>query len=471
MNQHTELTNNQTFPFPFIGAGYGNYYEWAEVNVRFVTRPNNDQMEKIIKLAPSPIKPEADDFRGRMLLAGSPQNVHMYIQEAYDDPTAIGKAAEEFESEELDDYDEDLPLFIASKKALDAFEADIESWLLKIHAFCPIEFVCRMEDTEAGGTELSDWHRGSLESIPGLIQQWEQAPDTYQQSEEERALFGHSVKAIFQYGNVDLETPAETLAEYLFPELLLEKLFDKPDVSKALAFYRKHSENKYIIRTAGKLVRNLCHKNEYAKVVRLTEEALDAITQDYSFMLVHMDKIAFAAVMENNQALIDRLVQRLSNQQSGSASSSGDCASCDYANNIGLYAFKLHTKDTYIQSRRMYEIALDIQPPQPCTQRLEVFCNALWILQHDNTGLPVDKALNEKFLAKCLPYAPGNPAIFFNAVCVYVEMKEFDKALECYNQAIDFKYSGIQMMKDQIQGEKMFSEFKKYPPLIAALTR
>ncbi|SFE63267.1 hypothetical protein SAMN05518672_108177 [Chitinophaga sp. CF118] len=473
MNQHVTLINNQTFPFPFIGAGYANYNNWTGVDVRFVTRPDDDQIEKIIKLAPPPIKPHPRGFEGQMLAAfSSGWNVlHTNIQEAYD-PTAIEEG--EIESGKFDDYDEDMSVFTASRKSLDAFEDDIERWLLQIHAFCPIEFAYRTEIEEAGGTRLSNWHHTSLEAIPGLLQKWEQDPGTYQQNEEELEQFRLAVKTIFHYGQLDFETPSEPLIEYLFPEFLLAKLFDNPDISKTLAFYRKHRKNEKVNRSAEQLVINLDIQKEYAKLNRLAEEVLDANTPDYPFMLPHVDKIAFAAIMENNQPLIDRLVRQLSSRQYGLTSSSGNCASCDYASNIGAYAYKFHykdNKDAFIQARRLYEIALDIQPPEPCKLRLKVYCNALWILQHDNTGLPVDKVLNEKFLAKCLPYGSGNPAIFFNALCLYVEMNEFDKALQCYNQAINYKYNDIQIMKDQILSEKALAEFKNYPPLKAILNQ
>jgi tetratricopeptide (TPR) repeat protein len=437
---------NQHDAFPFIGAGYANFHNWVGIDVRFVTPPNDDQIKKICKLAPPPIKPHPRDFNGRMLHAYSSgyNLLQTNIQETYD------------------------PVFTASKTSLIIFEADIERWLLEIHVFCPIELVYRMEIEEAGGTQLSNWHYNSLKDIPGLLQKWEQDPGTYQQNEKELEQFRLAVKAIFHYGQVDLETLSETLTEYLFPEWLLEKLFDNPDSSKALAFYRKHSKNEQVNRSAEQLVKNLHAQKEYAKLNRLTEGTLDSNAPDYSFMWPHIDKIAFAAIMENDQPLIDRLVQQLSNRQYGSTSSSGDCASCEYASKIGAYAYTFHhknNKDAFIQARRLYEIALAIQPPEPCTISLKLYCNALWILQHDNTGLPVDPVLNEKFLAKCLPYAPGNPAIFHNALCLYVEMNAFDKALHCYKQAIHYKYNGIQLMKDQIRSEKVFADFKNYPPL------
>jgi hypothetical protein len=59
-------------------------------------------------------------------------------------------------------------------------------------------------------------------------------------------------------------------------------------------------------RSAEQLVINLDIQKEYAKLNRLAEEALNANTPDYSFMLPHVDKIAFAYYGERpsyNQAI------------------------------------------------------------------------------------------------------------------------------------------------------------------------
>jgi hypothetical protein len=61
-------------------------------------------------------------------------------------------------------------------------------------------------------------------------------------------------------------------------------------------------------RSAEQLVINLDIQKEYAKLNRLAEEALNANTPDYSFMLPHVDKIAFAAIMENDQVTTRLLI-------------------------------------------------------------------------------------------------------------------------------------------------------------------
>ena len=100
-----------------------------------------------------------------------------------------------------------------------------------------------------------------------------------------------------------------------------------------------------------------------------------------------------------------------------------------------------------------------------------IYNNALWIAQNDNTGLPINFELNEKFLSVCLPLGPKNPAIFFNATCLNVEMEEYDKAVNYVQFAIKSKYEGLKEMINQINNLSLFTEFKKYPALVAALKK
>ncbi|QRK08590.1 TIGR02996 domain-containing protein [Archangium violaceum] len=57
------------------------------------------------------------------------------------------------------------------------------------------------------------------------------------------------------------------------------------------------------------------------------------------------------------------------------------------------------------------------------------YCNALWVAQKDNTGLPVEARRSRRYLAACLPYANANPPIHLNAAGVFMELGETDAAL------------------------------------------
>jgi len=64
------------------------------------------------------------------------------------------------------------------------------------------------------------------------------------------------------------------------------------------------------------------------------------------------------------------------------------------------------------------------------TLDLSAYCNALWVVQRDNTGLPVDVDRSRRYLSACLPHAPMNPAIHLNAAAVLMELDERDRAVD-----------------------------------------
>jgi len=56
-------------------------------------------------------------------------------------------------------------------------------------------------------------------------------------------------------------------------------------------------------------------------------------------------------------------------------------------------------------------------------------CNALWVVQHDNTGLPLDEARARRYLAATLTRAPANPEMHLNAAAVWIELGDEEAAM------------------------------------------
>ncbi len=88
-------------------------------------------------------------------------------------------------------------------------------------------------------------------------------------------------------------------------------------------------------------------------------------------------------------------------------------------------------------------------------------CNALWAVQDDNTHLGVDRARAEKYLALALPEGPGNPAIFFNACCVLVELGEIERGLDQVRAAVAHGYAKIDMMRRAFETEPLFAAIRE----------
>jgi hypothetical protein len=67
---------------------------------------------------------------------------------------------------------------------------------------------------------------------------------------------------------------------------------------------------------------------------------------------------------------------------------------------------------------------------------LSTYCNALWLVQDDNTHLGVDETRARAYLACSIGRRPDNPAIFFNASCVLAELGDIEGALEQIQDAL-----------------------------------
>lgn len=144
------------YDFPFVGAGHAEYFEWFNLMIVFKKAPLDQQVQSIIASAPSIIKPLAEDFLDDSLEVGSDQYINFAIEREYGKKSSKKKES----------------LHEASQKACDAFEKDLVQWLKNIHSICPIEVVCRPEDQEAGGTDLSQWHDLSGEMMIPVVKKW-----------------------------------------------------------------------------------------------------------------------------------------------------------------------------------------------------------------------------------------------------------------------------------------------------------
>ncbi|WP_222982697.1 SMI1/KNR4 family protein [Flagellimonas meishanensis] len=138
-----------------------------------------------------------------------------------------------------------------------------------------------------------------------------------------------------------------------------------------------------------------------------------------------------------------------------------------FITNLGNEALELGQRGLFKESLDLFKVGVNIAceeyfdvPDEVRSAYLGIFCNVLYFLQNDNTGLPVDKELNNYFLDKCLIHAKDNPAIYFNAACVYNEMKDFDNVLMCIESAKKH-YPDYEMMAEAIRTEELFSEFRE----------
>lgn len=137
-----------------------------------------------------------------------------------------------------------------------------------------------------------------------------------------------------------------------------------------------------------------------------------------------------------------------------------DSRSAFFIEQLGKKALQLLNERDFVQAIKLYQIILNTEIHSN-ERDLSIYCNALYAVQHDNSGLGVDAKLNKEFLKKCLPYADRNPAIYFNAACLYAEMNDLDNVYEHLRKASGRIFIGYEQMVKEINEGELFAAFRK----------
>jgi hypothetical protein len=329
--------------------------------------------------------------------------------------------------------------------------------LREIHGICPVESVCTTEDGRDPVKRQTHWHIVSGDAVPAMIGRMGADPATYRQAAQERAVFGRMLGQVCLRCGVRPEHEMlPQLYEYALPQIRLMNLFTGGGWQEAAAIFRTNSGDVLVQTSFLRCLYSLSpDRTKDRKVLTGSIRAVlhDTDPKSYSLHWLNPQTI-HAAMREKDNELIDTLVRFCHDRDPSFA---GACAT-----SIGTYAHGLILAGDYALVRELYRIALTIDRASPDTD-LTLYCNALWPLQNDNTGLAADPKLNAWFLEKCLPHAPANPAIYFNAACLYVETGDFDRALECAGLARQYNYDQYAGMIGQFRKERMFREFRKDP--------
>ncbi len=97
---------------------------------------------------------------------------------------------------------------------------------------------------------------------------------------------------------------------------------------------------------------------------------------------------------------------------------------------LAIASHQMIVAKRYADALRVFDVIVDRR-----TLDLSAYCNALWVVQHDNTGRAVDVERSRRYLRACLIHAPMNPAIHLNAAGVLIELHEYDRAIDQLMQA------------------------------------
>lgn len=365
------------YPFPFFGAGDAAYYEWVSFNILFEVAPTAAQTERIVALAPRPLTSDGEvwmrnedgsHIEDRLWLVGCGPDTQALIETHYPsgeeedgDGPHLGREDEAFSA-------------LASPSQVHAFNEHIDAWLLAVHEIAPIVFVLRPEDPETDGTELSKWHRWSVNNAEVALA-------------ELKTLHGMNPNE----ERIDFEAMCDFIAE-----------------------------------GGGALPRY------WRAWLAQPTHALKAIRQGNAEKL----KSSLDSFPPSSRTI--------------------------EAINQGLSEFMTQLAQSEPQSaRECFDLVIGLPGLDPWH-----YVTALWVVQTDNTHLPVDPERARRYLEAALPHADRTPAIYLNAACVVFELGETAQAFEYLKKAARAGSPGL----EEVRNASMFASVAEDPRFLAALS-
>ena len=126
-----------------------------------------------------------------------------------------------------------------------------------------------------------------------------------------------------------------------------------------------------------------------------------------------------------------------------------------FLHGVEALAFEWATGGRSRDAIRLFDELLSLESLSETT-----YCNALWVVQDDNTHLGVDEARARRYLARCLPHGPDNPAIFFNASAVLTELGDVQGALDQLRAAVAFGVDH-ETMREQLAEASLFAPLRE----------
>jgi hypothetical protein len=394
--------------FPFIGAGDADYFEYASLGVLFERPPSESEQRQICAHLPAPLSAA---WSGALASLASEYGVRAAIVAHY----GRGKRVRGDERT------------MGSPKMVAAFNRDIERWLDGAHAIVPIRLAVREPDGEAGGTRFDARHRASVEVLLRSLPAWRVALDA-QVSTPELGLLHAALDVLLDDTEHPVELDAEwrewfrdvSVGDWGTPGCALRKAIERSDVEHALALLREQEDLLPYLPTLYGVGQVPTLRPPLARLLAALGPGV--LPADLGTVVL----LAWAeADLADGTLPLEEARRALDAWREALLTDAGAGASLP-----GLLHAMLRAR-SYLSARRVADFAVLRRDLHPST-----YANALFVAQATASGLPVDRALDERLLAACLPHAPSNPAVYVNAACLYLELGALDDAHRALAQAL-----------------------------------
>ncbi len=292
---------------------------------------------------------------------------------------------------------------------------DIETWLHHAHRTQPIVAAVRHEDEAAGGTKLSPWHEWSVHQTDRLLPIIERALE--RGVDDARAHAARGILDMLRDGGVFLPRRVRALVD---PGAGIRAALDAGD--------------------AGALIAQLDAKEDALE--HLEDELCLRHPKHRTALLGALDSLLSHADLPGGLALeLARAVLSLPKAERETTRAHRHRLVADMLAYLGFEAIEA---GLWLEAIAAFDLVIE----SPHLDRT-AYNNALFAIMADNNKLPIDRPRALRFLAAALRFGAENPAIFYNSACVYMELGEVERTLECLAQARRHGHTSPETLRDE----------------------
>jgi hypothetical protein len=424
-----------SYNFPFIGISSYALATSCQLLVKFYEEPTEHQKNEIISSAPLAIGLDLTNLYW-LLIDKLKHGIAHQIEDQY------GKGG----------------------KGLMMLQQKIEAWLNAVHQYCPIEIAVQPDYYDEFDTERNEWHKQSMTMAIPILEKWLNEPEErYRSHDFEFSHLSIFVKEITSYLDEDEhQRLIERSLRVYNPKEYTSRLLDKKENNVLLQLINeKQRDVEYLLQIMDEL-------SDYLEDVLSVDTKIE-------YCIYHLTRHLLNPEINQSQKkypiriLTTAIHKSIENEDSRSIENIKRCINTLPTKKVILNYLAYYTYSRYMQNKKWlqallhYEFILSMLKNETLAEKdYSVYCNALYVLQHDVTGLGVQHERNKKMLSICLQFAQHNPAIYFNAATLYVEMVEYDEALINFKHYFSSSDKDKIMLYEGLMAEKMYEGFRNY---------